>query len=346
MTPPPPVDASAPVPPLQRVTTFWRRTLTGPSAGARIAIYEELAPTVAAGIGLREALRAVADRHSGAKRRAVELLADGLDHDVQLAATMRSAPAVFSPIEAALVATGERTGRIDVALRAAAAQLERDRDMRNRIIQAVAYPLLVLHCFILMCSLVRMFGGGSFLLLAVPSFLALWGGVFAVASLHAAFAGSPGYARWVERVPVLGAVIRAGALARFARAFAALHGTGVSYDESLSVSAEASGNAIIRSDAALAVYAVRSGQPFSVALATMKSIPLDDYGLLIAGEQAGDLEGAANRVAKLEDDRFEVVTKRATAVLPGLLMLVMGAAVAFYAISFYANLYGGILSMK
>ncbi len=330
---------------IRRVRTFWRRTLRGPSPGARIEIYEELAPTLGAGIGLRQALRATAERHRGLKRRTVELLAAGLERDVSLSETMRANPDSFTRIEAALISTGERTGRLDVAFRGAAAQLERARGVRNRLLQAIAYPLLLVHCFILMCSVVRMFGGGSFVLTLVPSLIGFWGAVFVLASLHAANADRAAYARLIQRIPIVGRVVRAGALARFARALAALHGGGVPYDESLRVAAEASGNALLRADAAVAIHALARGAPLPVALEQITTIPSDDLGLLVAGEQSGELEAAALRVADLEDERFDVVVKRMASVLPGVLVAIMGVVVAAYAFSFYAGRYAEIDKM-
>jgi type IV pilus assembly protein PilC len=325
-----------------RVKAFWRRVLVGPGEARRIELYEEFAPMLTAGIGIRETLRSCADRHGGAKRRAVDLLADGIDRDVDLSKTMRAHPEIFTPLEAAMVATGERTGRLDAAFRAAAAQLERSMAVRNRLFQALAYPTLVVHCFILMVSLVGTFQGGSFLALALPSFGLLWGGTILLVSAHAALRDSPAYARLVSRLPVIGRVVRSSALARFSRAFAALHGGGISYDESLRTAADASGSALLKKDAETAVAVLAGGAPLPAALAAMSSIPQEDRGLLVAGEQSGDLEGAANRVADLEQERFEVVAKRATALLPGCLTLLMGLAVAWFAFSFYGGLYRGL----
>jgi type IV pilus assembly protein PilC len=329
-----------------RVRTYWRRALFGPSVGARIRIYEELAPMLAAGIGLRESLRSTADRRSGAGRRAVELIADGVARDVPPSSTMRANPECFTPLEAALVATGERTGRLDAAFRSASAQLERAQAVRTRMIQAVAYPLLLVHCFILMCAVVRMFGGGSFLLVALPSFALLWGGVFLVASLHAAGAGSPAYFGFLRRLPLLGSVLRTDAVARFARAFAALHGGGVAYGEALTIAGEASGDAVLSSDAEFAARELLDGATMSEALTRMRSIPSDDLGLLVAGEHSGELEGAAGRVADLESARHDVAVNRLASVLRNGLVIVMGIAVGVYAVSFYANLYAPILNMK
>ena len=328
--------------PLSRVRAFWRRTLKGPGVGARIEIYEELAPTLSAGIGIREGLHFAADRHGGSKRRLLDLLADGLERDVPLSETMRSNPDVFSAVETALVATGERTGRMDAAFRAASAQLERSRGVRNRIIQAVAYPVLLIHCFIMMCSLVRMFGGGSFLAIALPSFLAFWGGLFVLTSLHVACSRDARYSQMLAAVPLVGRVVRAGALGRFLRCFAALHGAGVAYEECLRLSADASSDGAVRADADAAARSLAGGAPLAIALAQMSTIPGDDKGLLIAGEQSGELEAAASRAAMLEETRFDVVLKRATALLPGCLVILIGIAVGWYAISFYAGLYRGL----
>jgi type II secretory pathway component PulF len=332
-------------PALSRVRTFWRRTLRGPSPGARIEIYEELAPTLTAGIGVRQALRMTADRHRGAKRQAVELLADGVDRDVPLSATMREHPETFSPIEAALVATGERTGRLDTAFRAAAAQLDKARATRNRIIQACAYPLFLVHALVATVGMVQMFAGGSFLAVVVPAYLIIWGGLAAVATAHAALSGSPGYQRFLERIPVAGAVVKTSAMTRFARAFAALHGAGMTYDESLRIAADASGSALLRADAAIANYALSTGAPLPAALTEMSSIPAEARGILIAGEQSGELEAAANRVAQLQEERGDVVSKRAISLLPGCLVLIVGLAVGFLAFRVIGGYYKSMLDV-
>jgi type II secretory pathway component PulF len=335
MTPPP--DDGA----VRRMLSFWRRTVRGPSLGARIAIYDELAPTVGAGIGVREALHATAARHGGAKRHAVELLAEGLARDVPLSETMRANPDHFTPMESAVVSTGERSGRLDVAFRGASAQLDRAKNVRDRMLQAVAYPLVLVHCFILMCAIVASFQGRSFLAIALPSFVLFWGVVLGSVSAHAALRDRRGYARALHRLPVVGRVVRAGALARFARAFGALHGAGVPYGEALRVAADAGGDAELRAQTAVAVHALDRGATLPEALAVIDELPSEDRGLLVAGEHSGELESAAHRVATLEDERFDVAVKRASSVLPGVLVVIMGALVGFYAISFYANLYKG-----
>lgn len=335
-----PTDGAVP-----SVRAFWRRTLSGPSVGARIAMYEEIAPGLGAGIGVREVLRTAAARHGGAKRRAIEILAEGVDRDAGLSATMLANPEHFTVLEAALVATGERTGRLDAAFRAAAAQLDKTRATRNRVIQACAYPLFLVHALVATMGMVHMFGGGSFLAVVLPAFALIWGGFVAVASINAAFAGRPGYRRFVERIPVVGAVVKTSSMTRFARAFAALHGAGMSHDESLRIAADASGSALLRADAAIACYALSKGQSLPAALTLMPSLPGEAQGILIAGEQSGELEAAAARVAALAEERGDVVAKRAITLLPGCLVLIVGLAVALLAFSVIGGYYKSMLDV-
>jgi len=333
---------------LRRLRTFWRRTLFGPSVQARIEIYEELAPTLAAGIGLREALQSTTDRHSGAKRRAVELLSDGVERDVALSETMRANPEFFTPLESALVATGERSGRMDVAFRSAAAQLERSNSTRTRFVQACTYPLVLVHCLILIPSLGMIAvprGVLAWLAFVLPALAVLWSVILGVTSVFAAFQGSPAFARLLARVPVVGSALKAAALARFTRAFSALHGAGVTYDETLLTAGLVSGHALIAQDANVAVDALRRGEPFPTALSMMRTLPSDDLGLLISGEHSGELEQSARRVAELEEARFDVVTKRALAVLPTVLVGLVGLAVAVLAFKVIGGYYGEMNKM-
>jgi type II secretory pathway component PulF len=207
--------------------------------------------------------------------------------------------------------------------------------------------VFVLHFLFAVMAFVRWTGGnGGFLLAFVPPFLLLWTAIFLAVSLHAGLRGGRGYARFLESIPALGRALRAASLARFARAFQTLHGAGVSYDETLRVAAEASGHAAIAADSEEARTALLRGEPFPSALERMRSIPSDDRGLLVAGEQSGDLEAAAGRVAQMEEDRFEVAAKRAFSLLPGVLMILVGAAVAWFVFSFYLSRYADILNMK
>ena len=333
---------------LRRVRTFWGRILSGPPAAARIEIYEELAPSLAAGIGVREALDLAAGRHAGKKRRAVDLLADGVARDVPMSETMRGHPEAFSVLEAAILSSGERTGRLDVAFRTAAAQLDRQRATQNRLIQACTYPFVLLHCLILIPSLgliLPQHGLLGWLAFVIPALATLWLVLLGGISFVAAYSDRPAFARFAARIPIVGRAVTSSAIARFARSLGALHGAGVTYDESLRIAAETSGNALLMEESRAAVLVLRTGGTFPDALGRLRTIPHEDQGLLLAGEQSGELEASAKRVAELEEERFEVVTKRAIAVLPTVLVGIVGLAVAVIAFRVIGGYYKSLTDM-
>ncbi len=325
------------------VKRFWRRVLRSPSPRARIEVYGELAPLVAAGIGVRDAVRREAERHSGAKRRLLAALDDGLARDVPPSETMRAHPEVFSALEAAIVATGERTGRLDVAFREAARQIERAKATRDRTIQACIYPLFVLHFLIAgmtLGTIAASRGMGAYFAFVVPTLALLWGAILGAVSVHAGLAPRPGYERFLRALPVVGRIRRASGLARFARAFSALHGAGVPYDACLRTAADASGDAALREETYRVAPDVARGDPLPSILSRIASLPPDTVTFLAAGEHAGDLEMSLARVADMEDERAEVAVRRLLSVLPGILIAIVGLIVAWVVIGYYASVLG------
>lgn len=322
------------------IAAFWRRSLRGPTARTRMLLYDEIAPSLGAGVGLRQSLEGARARHGGrGRRRALDALAGAAASGTSLAEAMRAEPDVFSPLETALVAAGERTGRLDAAFRAASAELSKARAASSRTLQASLYPLFLAHFFVLVpLPLAR---GASVTGFALPLLAALWAAAAGLTSLHVGLRGSRGYAAALARIPVVGGLRRAGSLARFARCLAALHASGSSHGESVRLAADASGDAEVRADASVAAHLLDRGASLPQAFDAMACLPQDDRNLLVAGEQSGELESAATRVADLEQARRDALLGRTMALLPALLVLLVGLAVAWLAISFYGRLFSG-----
>ncbi len=320
--------------PRKRAAAFWRRVLSGATPRARLDLYTEIASMTAAGIAVRQALRFIAERQHGARRRLAQALSEPAERGESLSSGLRAHPELFPPIETELVAAGERTGRVDAAFRATAAQVERTLALRNRVISAALYPLFLVHFGIVVLSipLVGMQRGlGAWLLFVVPVLLLLWGALGAAVTAHVAFAESPRYGRALFAVPVLGRALRAAALSRFLRALSALHGAGVQFDEALLAAGAAAGNGVLREEARAAARLTASGESLTVALAGVATLPRESLAQVAGAEQSGDLESALLRVADLEQERADASATRATALLPGCLVALVALGVAWVA---------------
>ncbi|HXQ64621.1 MAG TPA: type II secretion system F family protein, partial [Steroidobacteraceae bacterium] len=71
-------------------------------------------------------------------------LAGDLKQGKQLSEATAAHPEVFDPLYVNLVALGEASGRLPEVFRGLAEDLRFRRDMRQRVLQAAAYPLVVL----------------------------------------------------------------------------------------------------------------------------------------------------------------------------------------------------------
>src|SRR5947209_4552920 len=104
-------------------------------------ILENLALMVETGVPFVEALEAAA---LGAKSPRVSYLLDAVKREIiagkSLSTAMRSAEGLFPPLVADMVRVAEEGGRLDHALKTAAVYLERQSELRKRLINALLYP--------------------------------------------------------------------------------------------------------------------------------------------------------------------------------------------------------------
>lgn len=322
-----------------RVTAYWRRVFSGPGPARRQALYEELASMVRAGIGLREALGSLLDHVGNRDAAFLSPLARTVDRGEPLAPAMRADPDMYTALEASLVASGERSGHLDDALRSLAQQMERRVRLRNSVIGASLYPAIVVHVGILLPTypiivLVMKAGAGTYWAFVLLSLTLFWGSLIGGLSYHGAQSGTAAYGRRLARLPVIGAAAKSAALARFCRAFGALHGSGCGMDVALEESGRASGNGWLRDQFLAAVGAVRTGGSLSEALAPIDGLPREMLAAIETGEKTGSLSETMARLAKLNEERLETSMERVARLLPAILILIVAIPVAIFVMWF------------
>jgi general secretion pathway protein F len=327
----------------------------GRSAGvADVALFtRQLATLVGAGSPLEEALRAVARQTekprmrnliTGVRARVVEghTLADGL----------AQYPRAFSELFRATVAAGEHTGRLDLVLERLASFTERRQQLRQKVLQALIYPLVLilvsLSVVIALLTFVvpkvtRVFEDtGQALppltqgLITVSDFLRDHGLLLALA-LACAVIGfgvglrRPAFRRRVHRVvlrlPLVGKLARGLNASRFARTFAILAGSGVPVLEALRIAAEVIENLPMREAVSEAAGRIREGTAIHTALERSQQFPPMMVHLIASGEGSGRLEAMLDRAADNQEQEVEHTIGTLLAVFEPALIVVMGGIV-------------------
>ena len=260
---------------------------------------EQLASLASAGICLDEGLQQLArDVESPRLRRAIRAVADevqrGLPLDQAVAKHEGRLPVLYSRV----VRAGVESGQLPATLVNLSQHLRLMAETKRIIVEALAYPLAAFAFAVAIVSLVMIFivpmfeeifmdfgtmlPGVTMLLIKVsrgfPQ-LAATVGVVAVAAVVIWFVlrASPGGRRIREAVtlavPLIGPVVRASLICRFARSLALTVSSGVPLADSLRLAAGATGSATLDRDAELLASHVEQGQSPSVAGEKTRLIP-------------------------------------------------------------------------
>lgn len=312
-----------------------------------------LAVLVAAAVPLHEALAALyrQEPHSGL-RAVLDRVNTRLAEGASLARALEEEPAVFSPYFCAMVAAGEEGGMLDRILVRLADFLERQESIRNSVVGAVSYPLLMaaVGCGVMLFllafvipKLTGIFSSGKAALplltkwlLAVSTALQHWWWL-----LLAAVCGSVWLYRRVIRkpsvmdardrlllaLPLLGPLLHTLARGRFASVLSLLLSGGVPLLQALSICAAVVVNRSYAAALLEARASLAEGASLAGSLGASPLFPPLLLQLISVGEQSGTLVENLETAGRNFEQEFEVSSTRQLRLLEPLLVIVMGLAV-------------------
>ena len=316
-----------------------------------LALFTRQLATLAEVAPLEEALRTLTRQSEAESARAI--IGDvhaGLLEGRRLADAMGRQPGSFPPLYRAMVAAGETTGSLTTILARLADLLERQAEVRGKLIAALAYPIVLaivaigvvaaLMIFVVPRVVEQFTDTGQQLpfltraVIAISSFAANWWWLIALLIVAAAFGWAaalrrPAFKAAVDarllRLPLLGRLLRDLYAARFARTLSTMVSSRLPLVEGLKLTVPTIRNAALAGATANIVDQVRAGGGLSAALR-------DAVGGLAAGERAGPLpvalEQMLERAADYLEREFDRFTAASMALLEPVIIVVMGSCVA------------------
>jgi general secretion pathway protein F len=323
------------------------------SAGDVALLTRQLATLVRAALPLEEALLAVAEQsEKPAVQRVVTAVRARVVEGRPLAEALSEFPKVFPEIYRATVTAGEQSGRLDTVLERLADYTENRDQLRQRILGALLYPIvLTVMCIVIIAGLltyvvpqvVTVFESGKTalplltrMLLAVSDFLRDVGPWLLLGSALGVIV----FLRWVKdpaarrkvdalllRLPLSGRLVRGFNTARFTRTFSILTGSAVPVLEALRIAGGVIGNLPMRDAVAAAAERVREGAPIGRSLAVGKLFPPMTVHLISSGESSGRLEEMLERAASNQERELDGLLTALVGLLGPLLIVGMGVFV-------------------
>ncbi len=273
-------------------------------------------------------------------------------------------PKVFDHLFVSMVRSGEASGALDVVLLQLAGTLERSVAMKQKIRSAMAYPVAVL----LMVAAVIM----AMLLLVVPTFAGIYddlGGTLPlptrilIAASDVFTSRLPvvavvtavsviGCRRWARtpsgryrtdalklRMPLVGDLIHKSAVARFGRTMAVLTRSGVPVLETLRITSETVGNAVMAKALEDTGEAVRRGEPIADNLERSKVFPALVVQLVSVGEETGSLDQMFEIVGSTFEEEVQTSVAGFAALIEPLMMAFIGLVVGGMVVALYLPMF-------
>ncbi|WP_394204315.1 type II secretion system inner membrane protein GspF [Shewanella waksmanii] len=327
----------------------------GISVAELALITRQVATLVAAGLPVEEALKAVGQQCE--KDRLASMVMAVRSRVVEgysLADSMAEFPHIFDDLYRAMVASGEKSGHLEVVLNRLADYTERRQQLKSKMTQAMIYPVVltvvaITVIAILLAAVVPQVVGQfehmgqelpwtTQLLIASSDFirdygLAILGVIAALVILVKQLLRKAEYRMKFDtmllHLPVIGRVSKGLNTARFARTLSILTASSVPLLDAMRIASEVLMNVKVRAAVEEATARVREGTSLGAALGNTKLFPPMMLYMITSGEKSGQLEHMLERAADNQDREFESNVNIALGVFEPMLVVSMAAVVLF-----------------
>lgn len=282
-----------------------------------------------------------------------------------LSSGLEQFPKIFSKMFVAMVRAGEESGNLEEGLRTIGIQLEKNYSLKKRIRGAMIYPSVILVAMILIAILMLTFivptlAGvfedvgvdlpiqtraviwfSDFLMnnVLLVSLASLVFGVAGVLFLKTAVGG-----RFVDSViiklPVIKNIVKEVNAARTARTFSSLLSAGVDVVPALSITEEVIQNSYFKPILREAQERIQKGERLSgVFVENDHLYPVFLGEMMSVGEETGKISDMLVGVAVFFEEEVDQRTKNISTIIEPVLMIFIGVAVGFFAVSMLMPMY-------
>lgn len=320
-----------------------------------LVFYFQLANLIESAVPILTALKTIEAQTENKKlKQIIGEVQRNIEAGGLFSASLKPHPRVFTKLFVSMVKAGEESGKLAQVLRKYAVYAEAQAELKEKVKGALFYPAILFIASIIVILFIVTF--------IIPQFVEIFtkAGIKLPFVTHILFViglcikrywplltlGFAALLFWVRRyrlskngkaqldrlilkTPVLGILARRIFISRFTRTLATLISSGVAILQSLDITMEVIGNAVI-SEAILKVrQSVEQGQKISEPLKISGEFPADTIEMIAVGEETGNLDEMLNKIADFYDMAVGYTIKKLTTIIEPLFLAVMGSIVAF-----------------
>jgi type IV pilus assembly protein PilC len=301
-------------------------------------------------------------------KRFQKILADiheELEKGKSLSEGLAKYPAVFNELFVNMVKVGETGGNLDEILQIIATQLEKEHELLSKVRGAMIYPSVIIVAMIgigiLMLTFILPKITGVFkdmevelpattrFIISVSDILRE-NSILVILGLGLAFvfaklflgttAGKKTVSLITIKTPIVKNIVIKVNCARFARIFSSLLKSGITITDALKIVGNTLTNYYYKNAIEDSVEKVQKGISMSNIIKSYPKIfPVLVPQMIEVGEETGKTESVLMKLAEFYEEEVNQITKNLSSIIEPVLMIIIGGAVGFFAVSMLQPMY-------
>lgn len=332
----------------------------------KMLFVKNLATMIKVGITISESFEILRDQtNDKSLRKMYDDILDMINSGQSLSKSLKKYDNNFSEIFINMIATGEQAGNLEEVLSYLDLQLEKDYEVRKKVISALIYPAIIVSITLLMgVGIVifimpkitkifktfkavlplptRMLIGLSDTLTQKPFqsaavFLLTLAFFIVIFKLKAL---KPFWGKVIVKLPLFGNIVISANVARFSRTLNSLLQASVPITEALTIISNTLDNILYRRALKEVYEKVEQGGKVGDSLEKFEKLfPPMCTKMVSLGERTGTLETTTSKVAELYEKEVDTKTKNISTAIEPLLLVLMAGLVGGIAISIILPIY-------
>lgn len=345
----------------------------GVSLTEKMMFARNLQVMIAAGISLPRSLTILATQTKNKNfQKALLDILEEVTQGKSFSGSLRKYPQIFPELFVSMIKVGEEAGTLEEVLKNLTYQMEREHDLRSKITGAMMYPAVIICAMIgigvLMLIMVVpklaetfeeleielpittrfVIGIGTFLaekwFLLPVIILVLF---LFLRTISRTKTGKRLFDKLILKLPIISSIVKKTNSAQTVRTLSSLITSGIPIVQALEIVSGSLGNFYFKEAMTKAKEEVKKGGKLSEALKPYQNLyPLLVIQMIEVGEETGQTSDILRKLADFFEEEVTLATKNLSSLIEPLLMLLIGGAVGFFAISMIQPMYSMLGAIK
>lgn len=326
----------------------------------------------AAGLSLLECLNSLAEENESKNLSdALRDIYNRIEQGSNVGDAFSKHPKIFTPFFVNMLRAGEAAGKFDYVLTQLAEFMEKEYDLKRKIRQAFAYPIVVMVMIFLVVAAIMIFvipaftgvyeklgvslPGPTIALMFIssnaiyifPPLIALAVGLWV---LYKRIRLAPAVKDWLDRkklsMPMIGPVYHTVVLLKFIRTLSIVVAAGVPLSEAIAISDDVADNVVTSEAVGMVQRNIKRGGTITEAIKLHGFFPKTIVQAFSTGEKSGKLDEMLSKFARGVEQDVDDGIRRLVIKIEPMIMVVMSMVIGFILLAIYLPIFDVVRTMK